>query len=142
MVLLGRHSDRTMERKGHVAVALLMAAVGIGLAGFVSNSVAIMALLCFAQIGVSAVPPMFWPLPSSFLTGASAAAGIAAINSLGNLSGFAGPYAMGYLKDLTGNFTAGLLLLAGCALVGAIVVVMLRIDARREQLSGEIAMAH
>jgi cyanate permease len=49
---------------------------------------------------------------------------------------------MGYLKDLTGNFTAGLLLLAGCALVGAIVVVMLRIDARREQLSSEIAMAH
>jgi nitrate/nitrite transporter NarK len=142
MVLLGRHSDRTMERKGHVAVALFMAAIGIGLAGFVSNSVIVMALLCFAQIGVSAVPPMFWPLPASFLTGASAAAGIAAINSLGNLSGFAGPYAMGYLKDLTGDFTAGLLLLAGCALVGAIVVLMLRIDARREQVSGEIAMAH
>jgi cyanate permease len=142
MVLLGRHSDRTMERKGHVAAALLMAMVGIGLAGIVSNPVIVMALLCFAQIGVSAVPPMFWPLPASFLTGASAAAGIAAINSLGNLSGFAGPYAMGYLKDLTGNFTAGLLLLAGCALVGAIVVVSLRIDARREQLSGEIAMAH
>jgi ACS family tartrate transporter-like MFS transporter len=49
---------------------------------------------------------------------------------------------MGYLKDLTGSFTAGLLLLAGCALVGAIVVVLLRIDARREQVSGEIAMAH
>jgi MFS transporter, ACS family, tartrate transporter len=59
----------------------------------------------FAQIGVSSVPAMFWPLPASFLTGASAAAGIAAINSLGNLSGFAGPFAMGYLKDLTGNFT-------------------------------------
>jgi nitrate/nitrite transporter NarK len=119
-----------------------MAAVGIGVAGLVSNSVLVMALLCFAQIGVSAVPPMFWPLPASFLTGASAAAGIAAINSLGNLSGFAGPYAMGYLKDLTGSFTAGLLLLAGCALVGAVVVVLLRIDARREQVSGEIAMAH
>ena len=69
--------------------------------------------------------------------GASAAAGIAAINSLGNLSGFAGPFAMGYLKDLTGSFTAGLLLLAGCSLLGAIVVVLLRIDARREHLSGE-----
>jgi ACS family tartrate transporter-like MFS transporter len=142
MVLLGRHSDRTMERKGHVAVALLMAAVGVGLAGFIANPVIVMALLCFAQIGISAVPPMFWPLPASFLTGASAAAGIAAINSLGNLSGFAGPYAMGYLKDLTGNFTAGLLLLAGCALLGAIVVLMLRIDVRREQVSGEISMAH
>ena len=75
-------------------------------------------------------------------TGVSAAAGIAAINSLGNLSGFAGPYAMGYLKDLTGNFTVGLLLLAGCAVIGAAVVVSLRIDARREQSSGEVALAH
>ena len=142
MVLLGRHSDRAMERKGHVAVALLMAGVGIGLSGLVSSPVVIMALLCFAQIGVSAVPPMFWPLPASFLTGASAAAGIAAINSLGNLSGFAGPYAMGYLKDLTGTFTAGLLLLAGCAVVGAAVVMILRIDVRREQAAGEVALAH
>jgi MFS family permease len=142
MVLLGRHSDRTMERKGHVAVALLMATVGIGLSGLVSNPVVVMALLCFAQIGVSAMPPMFWPLPASFLTGASAAAGIAAINSLGNLSGFAGPYAMGYLKDLTGNFAAGLLVLAGCSLIGAIVVVLLRINARREQMPGEVAPAH
>ncbi len=63
MVLLGRHSDRTMERKGHVAAALLMAAVGIGLSGLVSSPVIVMALLCFAQIGVSAVPPMFWPCP-------------------------------------------------------------------------------
>ena len=142
MVLLGRHSDRTMERKGHVAVALLMAAIGIGLSGLVSNPIVIMALLCFAQIGVSAVPPMFWPLPASMLTGASAAAGIAAINSLGNLSGFAGPFAMGYLKDLTGTFTVGLLLLAGFAVVGAAVVMSLRIDVRREQSSGDVALAH
>jgi D-galactonate transporter len=142
MVLLGQHSDRTMERKGHVAVALLMAAVGIGLSGLVSNPVVVMALLCFAQIGVSAVPAMFWPLPASFLTGASAAAGIAAINSLGNLSGFAGPFAMGYLKDLTGTFTVGLLLLAGCAVIGAAVVMSLRIDVRREQSSSQVALAH
>ena len=142
MVLLGRHSDRTMERKGHVAVALSMAAIGIGLSGVVSNPVIIMALLCFAQIGVSAVPPMFWPLPASFLTGASAAAGIAAINSLGNLSGFAGPYAMGYLKDLTGSFTTGLLLLAGFAVLGAVVVLSLSIDVKREQSSGKVALAH
>ena len=142
MVLLGRHSDRTMERKGHVAVALLMAAIGVGLSGLVSSPVLIMALLCFAQIGISAVPPMFWPLPASFLTGASAAAGIAAINSLGNLSGFAGPFLMGYLKDLTGSFTVGLLLLAGCALVGAVVSATLRIDQRREQALGQAVLAH
>ena len=123
-------------------MALLMAATGIGLSGLISNPIIVMTLLCFAQIGVSSVPPMFWPLPASFLTGASAAAGIAAINSLGNLSGFAGPFAMGYLKDLTGNFTVGLLLLAGCAVLGAAVVLTLRIDAKREQSSGEVALAH
>jgi ACS family tartrate transporter-like MFS transporter len=142
MVLFGRHSDQTMERKAHVAAALLMSAIGIGLSGLVSSPVIVMALLCFAQIGVSAVPAMFWPLPASFLTGASAAAGIAAINSLGNLSGFAGPFAMGYLKDLTGTFTVGLLLLAGCAVIGAAVVMSLGIDVRREQSSGEVALAH
>jgi ACS family tartrate transporter-like MFS transporter len=120
--------------------AFVRAAGGFMAAG--ANGSSSVALLCFAQIGVSSVPPMFWPLPASFLTGASAAAGIAAINSLGNLSGFAGPFAMGYLKDLTGNFTVGLLLLAGCAVLGAAVVVTLRIDAKREQSSGAVALAH
>src|SRR5262249_41903276 len=134
MVLLGRHSDRTMERKGPVAVALLSAGWVIGLSGLFSNPFIVMAFLCFAQIGVSSVPPMFWPLPA-------AAAGIAAINSLGNLSGFAGPYAMGYLKDLTGDFTTGLLLLAGFAMLGAVIVSRLRIDVKREHLSGDISLA-
>ena len=59
-----------------------------------------------------------------------------------HLFGFAGPCAMGYLKDLTGNFTVGLLLLAGCAVLGAAVVMSLRIDAKREQSLGEVALAH
>ncbi|KWV46943.1 hypothetical protein AS156_21260 [Bradyrhizobium macuxiense] len=142
MVLLGRHSDQTGERKIHVAAALTLAAVGIGLAGVVTSPVLIVVLLCLAQIGVSAVPPMFWPMPAGMLTGASAAAGIAAINSLGNLSGFAGPFAMGYLKDLTGGFTAGLLLLAVVGLIGAIVAIRLRIDPRLERSTREPMMAH
>ncbi len=142
MVLLGRHSDRTGERKVHVAAALTLAAVGIGVAGLVSSPVLIVALLCAAQIGVSSVPPMFWPMPASILTGASAAAGIAAINSLGNLSGFAGPFAMGYLKDATGGFTAGLLLLAAMGLLGAAVALRLRIDPMRERRIAEPVMAH
>jgi MFS transporter, ACS family, tartrate transporter len=133
MVLLSRHSDKTMERRGHVAVALTMAAVGIGLSGFVDNPVIKMALLCFAQIGVSAVPPMFWPIPSSFLTGASAAAGIAAINSLGNLSGFGGPFLMGWLKNTTGSFTPGLVCLAIAAAIGAAVAMLLRVNPALER---------
>lgn len=132
MVLLGRNSDRTLKRREHVCFALLLAMVGVGGAGLVSSPSLVLGLLCLGQIGVSAMPPLFWPIPSTFLTGTSAAAGIAAINSLGNLSGFAGPYIMGFLKDLTGNFTAGLLVLGGCGLAGAIVSMMLRVDNRLE----------
>jgi cyanate permease len=88
----------------------------------------VLGLLCLSQIGVSATPPLLWPIPSAFLTGASAAAGIAGINALGNLSGFAGPYVMGLLKDATGNFTAGLLVLGGCALVGSIVALTFKVN--------------
>ena len=110
--------------------------------GLVSSPVLVLGLLCLGQIGVSAMPPLFWPIPSAFLTGTSAAAGIAAINSIGNLSGFAGPYVMGYLKDLTGNFTAGLLVLAACALVGGIVALMLKVSAHLEAKPGEPILAH
>jgi cyanate permease len=143
MVLLGRSSDRTLKRREHVFAALLLAAVGVAGAGLVSSPVMVLALLCLGQIGVSAMPPLFWPIPSAFLTGSSAAAGIAAINSIGNLSGFAGPYVMGYLKDTTGDFTAGLLLLGACALVGGLVALTLRVNKQLEAGDpARPAMAH
>ena len=67
---------------------------------------------------------------------------VVAVKPPNKVTGFAGPFAMGYLKDLTGNFTVGLLLLAGCAVLGAAVVMSLRIDAKREQSLGEVALAH
>jgi len=133
MVLLGRNSDRTLKRREHVCFAMLLAAVGVAGAGLVSSPVLVLGLLCLGQIGVSAMPPLFWPIPSAFLTGTSAAAGIAAINSIGNLSGFAGPYVMGYLKDATGNFTAGLILLGACSLVGGLTAMALRVNTRLER---------
>jgi MFS transporter, ACS family, tartrate transporter len=137
MVLFARHSDRAMERRGHAATALLMVAVGVGLSGLFADPLTKMALLCLALIGTSSLPALFWPLPASLLTGASAAAGIAAINSLGNLAGFFGPYVMGYLKDQTGDFKVGLLVLAACAVVGAAVVFTLRISPALEMASAE-----
>ena len=143
MVLLGRNSDRTLKRKEHVCFAMVLAAVGVAGAGLVSTPFMVLGLLCLGQIGVSATPPLLWPIPSAFLTGSSAAAGIAAINSIGNLSGFAGPYMMGYLRDLTGDFTAGLLVLGGCALVGGIAVMTLRVSTRLEVAEpGGPALAH
>ena len=132
MVLLGRNSDRTLKRREHVCFAMLLAAVGVAGAGMVSAPALVLGLLCLGQIGVSATPPLLWPIPSAFLTGSSAAAGIAAINSIGNLSGFAGPYVMGYLKDATGSFTAGLLVLGGCALAGGIAAMTLKVSRQLE----------
>jgi D-galactonate transporter len=129
MVLLGRSSDRTLKRREHVFGALLLAAIGVAGAGLVESPVLILALLCLGQIGVSATPPLLWPIPGAFLTGTSAAAGIAAINSVGNLSGFAGPYMMGYLRDATGGFGAGLVVLGVCALVGGLVALTLHVAA-------------
>jgi ACS family tartrate transporter-like MFS transporter len=143
MVLLGRNSDRTLKRREHVCFAMIIAAIGVAGAGLVSSPVMVLGLLCLGQIGVSAMPPLFWPLPSTFLTGSSAAAGIAAINSIGNLSGFGGPYMMGYLKDMTGNFTAGLLVLGAFALLGGVTAMKLKIDGQLERAEpGASVLAH
>ena len=72
-----------------------------------------------ATVGLYGTKPAFWPLPAEFLSGPAAAGGIALINSVGNLGGFVGPYVLGWLKDATGTYEAGLYFLAGCALASA-----------------------
>src|SRR3954468_11978556 len=84
-----------------------------------------MLLLCLAGFGFFAVLPIFWTLPTAFLSGAGAAAGIAAVNSIGNLGGYFGPQAFGLLRDHTGSDLAGLVFLAGCALIGMLIVLLL-----------------
>jgi MFS transporter, ACS family, tartrate transporter len=137
MVWYGRRSDTKMERKGHAAVALAIAAIGIAAAAFTEAPVLKMALLCFGAFGVFAVLPIFWTLPTTFLSGTAAAAGIAIINALGNLAGFAGPYAMGFIKDQTGSFMGGLLVIAGLVLISMVVVLALPHDAKLESAPPE-----
>jgi MFS transporter, ACS family, tartrate transporter len=126
MVLFSRHSDRTGERKFHVAAALLMLALGITGGALLDNSV--IRLLCFtlANIGSASLGPMLYPIPTGFLSKSMVAAGIAVISSLGALGGFAGPYLFGTMKSLTGAPTISLLLMAGLALAGAVVAASLR----------------
>lgn len=83
--------------------------------------------LCLAAAGVLSCAPLFWSLPTAFLSGGAAAAGIAIINSVGNLAGFASPFLVGTLKDLTGSNAVSLTLLALCLVIGALAV--LRIPA-------------
>ena len=81
-----------------------------------------MLALSIAGFGIFGNLPVFWTLPTAFLSGAAAAGGIALINSIGNLAGFAGPYAMGAIKDWTGSYTGGLLCLSALGLVAMVMV--------------------
>ena len=132
MVWWGRRSDAKMERKGHAAVAFAIAAIGIAGSTLVEAPMLKMIALSFGAFGVFAVLPVFWTFPTAFLSGAAAAAGIAAINSIGNLAGFFGPFIMGWLKDLTGSFSAGLWAIGGCALMGMVIVLAMKHDTSLE----------
>ncbi|MEA3091516.1 MAG: transporter, family, tartrate transporter [Caballeronia sp.] len=132
MILWGRRSDRKLERKWHVAIPLLVAAGGIAASTALDDPVLKMIALSIAGFGIFGCLPVIWTLPAAFLSGAAAAGGIAAVNSLGNLAGFFGPYAMGWIKDSTGSFAAGLLCLSGAGLVGVAAVLLLRHDSALE----------
>ncbi|MEJ8855230.1 MFS transporter [Variovorax robiniae] len=125
MILWSRHSDTTGERKWHTAIPLVFIVVGLIAAAMAPSAVTKMIWLCVAGFGFFAVLPVFWTLPTAYLSGAAAAAGIAAINSIGNLGGFFGPKIFGILKDSTGSDNAGLYFLAGCAVVGIVLVLTL-----------------
>src|SRR5712672_2211786 len=125
MVWWGRRSDRVAERRFHTAFPLFLAAAGIAVSTALDDPLLKMISFCIAGFGIFACLPVFWTLPTAFLSGAAAAAGIAVINSIGNLAGFAGPFAMGWIKDHTGSYAGGLLLLAALGLIAMGIVLVL-----------------
>jgi len=128
MVLIGRHSDKTGERKLHVAACAITAAIGLFLAVAFRNHLYWLVLaFTICQIGQRSVMSVFWTMPPMLLAGTGAAGGIALINAIGNLGGFFGPNVMGSLFDLTGGYSGGLLVLAGGLIVEAILVVNLKL---------------
>lgn len=121
MNLFGRSADARRERRWHLIVPALMGAVGFTVAAsYTQNTVVALAFLSLAAAGVLTCAPLFWSLPTAFLSGTAAAAGIAAINSVGNLAGFVSPYLIGYLKDLTGSTQIGMYMLSAVLVLGAI----------------------
>ncbi len=126
MFLWSRHADRAREHVWHVAIPLLMGGLAIPVALYLRHPVAVMIPVIIAAMGVYGALPVFWALPSRFLTGAAAAGGIGLINSFGNLGGFAAPYATGALSDLTGNNRAGMWAVGVIMIACAALVVVLR----------------
>ncbi len=122
MVCNGIHSDRSGERRWHLAIAALCGAAGIvGSALLGTGQVALsIVALSVGTAGVLSCFPVFWPLPSRFLTGAAAAGGIALINSLGNLAGFVAPFLVGWIRDTSGSTAGGMYALAASLVLGAL----------------------
>jgi ACS family tartrate transporter-like MFS transporter len=125
MVLWARHSDRTGERTWHVVLACLLAAVGLAYAGLATGVVAVLVALALVNIGISSAKPPLWSMPTLFLSGPAAAAGIATINSIGNLGGFVGPAMIGWIKDQTGSFVGGLYFVSGLLVLSAVLTLLL-----------------
>ena len=130
MILISRSSDHTLERRYHVAIPAIMGGVSLALLGPAHSSSVTVALLSFVAIGVYGFLGPFWALPSEFLTGFSAAAGIALINSVGNLGGFVGPYLIGAISGTAGSLYGGFGLSG--LLVSAAAILVLLIPKRRE----------
>ena len=130
MVGWSRHSDRTGERTWHVVLACLAAAIGLVVASGANSLVGLIAALTLVNVGISCAKPPLWSMPTAFLSGAAAAAGIATINSIGNLGGFAGPAMIGWIKDQTGSFAGGLYFVAGLLVVSAITTLLLSRSAK------------
>ncbi|HEY4647281.1 MAG TPA: MFS transporter [Steroidobacteraceae bacterium] len=126
MVLIGMHSDRTGERFLHIAIPSTIGAIGFTASAFLLSPIPGLIALTIAAIGDLGSRGPFWSLPGRFLVGSASAGGIALINTIGSLGGFVGPYGVGLVKNATGDFTGGLLLLAFMLFVSAIATLHLR----------------
>lgn len=139
MILWSRHSDKTNERTWHVALACLIAATGLVIAASTNSMLGLIASLTIVNVGISCSKPPLWSMPTVFLSRTAAAKGIATINSIGNLGGFAGPAMIGWVKDQTGSFTGGLYFVAGLLILSTILTLILSFTQKNKVSSAELS---
>jgi len=128
MILVSRSSDRTLERRYHAAIPAIIGALALTLLGVTTTGSALISVVlwCFVALGIYSFFAPFWAVPNELLTGSAAAAGIALINSIANLGGFVGPYAMGAINRRTGSFHGGLVFASVSLFTSAILMLALR----------------
>ena len=135
MVLVSRSSDRTGERVWHVTLCTLVAGIGLVLAGLtVGQKLPELVSLCIVGFAISAALPTFWNLPTAYFGAAAAAAGIAMINSIGNIAGYFAPQLVGLLRDATGNYSLALIVVGVMAIAAAGLLPFAGAPARAAQL--------
>lgn len=129
MILAGRSGDHFQERRWHLIIPMCAGAIALTFATlFASNLTLSLICLCIAASGVLTASSLFWMLPTNFLGGVSAAAGIAAVNSFANLAGFCSPYLIGWVTTNTGSNAIGMFLITAVLIFGASLV--LRVPAK------------
>jgi MFS transporter, ACS family, tartrate transporter len=133
MIWYGRRSDRVMERRSHCAIAFMICSIGLVATALLPWPTLRLITLCIAAFGAWSTLPVFWAMPTAFLSGAAAAAGVAYINSIANIAGFVGPFVMGWIKDATGSFDGGLLVIACVCMGSAIAILSTSHDTALEQ---------
>ena len=122
MIFIAAHSDRRNERRWHVAGCAALAAAGLAASSFTDSPLLALGALAIGAVGLYSATPPFWSLPTAYLRGVGAAAGIGLINSVGNLGGFVGPYLMGWMQGVSGDFHLGLRVLAAGAIGSGLLV--------------------
>jgi MFS transporter, ACS family, tartrate transporter len=123
MILVSRSSDRTGERLWHVVCPVTIAGLGLVAAAFsLGNVYVAMAAFCIAGFGLSSTLPVFWNLPTAYFGAATAAAGLAAINTMGNMSGYVAPQIMGVLHDTTGGYVIPVLVAGAITLTAPVLI--------------------
>ncbi|MBP0621088.1 MFS transporter [Cupriavidus sp. LEh25] len=136
LYLVPRHSDRKGERYGHIVVVSGMAAITMALSAWVQSPVLQFLFICLTAFSIYSIQAVVWALPGEFLTGASAAVGIATINSLANLGGYFGPYGIGVIKDATGSLAAGLYFLSAMLVFAVVMAFVVRAALRPATRAG------
>jgi ACS family tartrate transporter-like MFS transporter len=124
MVAVGRHSDRTGERRWHIAGSAIAGGAGFAAAAFVHGLVPSLVTLSVAMLGLASMLGPFWTLATSLMSGIGAAAGIALVNSVGNIGGFVGPNIIGYVRETTHSFSAGLVVVGVVLAAGGLLVLV------------------
>jgi nitrate/nitrite transporter NarK len=126
LYVVPRHSDRHGERYWHIVVVSGLAAITMAASARAHSPLLQFLFICLTAFSLYSIQAVVWALPGEFLTGASAAVGIATINSLANLGGYVGPYGIGLIKDATGSLAAGLYFLAATLLFAVAMAFVVR----------------
>jgi cyanate permease len=132
MIAWSAHVDRGGSKILNLSLSCLISTAGLLCAMVTGNFWVSLAWVTVALIGITSARAIFWAIPTRFLTGMAAAGGIAFINSIGTIGGFVGPYVVGWLKDRTGSFNAGLMAMAGFLLVATGLAWSLKLFVKRE----------